>query len=267
MNDAPDKTKKIGIFDSGIGGLTLLKELVVDYSAIEFYYVADTAGAPYGTKSAEEVILRAEKIVKLLLEKEVELIVVACNTATSLAIDHLRSFFEVSFVGIEPFVNAIHKYKFNFKKDKIAVLTTEAMFDSPRFKSLLERIDIESRLNLLKTPNLASIIESIYRDGLTEKLEKELEKELSFLIKGNFTHVVLGCTHYPLILDYFENKLGIKTISPCSYVSLQVGTYFDRASLLGQLFHYWQMETKHKKWEKIKKDTLIKACQYPVPSV
>ncbi|MBT7608644.1 MAG: hypothetical protein HN576_02740 [Bacteriovoracaceae bacterium] len=262
MIDKNDKIKKIGIFDSGIGGFSLLNQLVLDFPDIEFHYIADNLAAPYGDKTALEVQLRTKVIVELLIEIEVDLIIVACNTATSLAIDYLRNYYDIKFVGVEPFVNALYKYQFDLTKDKIAVLTTSAMHNSNRFKALLNRYDPESILSPIKVDNLASIIESIYKDGLNDEVLGLLNTELQQLISGNFSHAILGCTHYPLIFKYFENILKIKTISPCPHISNRVGTYIDAVSIKPKIDHFWNLETDTNHWVRCQKEDLLKPINF-----
>jgi glutamate racemase len=262
MTDNNDKLKKIGIFDSGIGGLSLLGQLIKDFPGFEFHYIADNLAAPYGSKTKIEVEKRSTVIVDLLLDKDVDLIIVACNTATSLAIDYLRSHYEVEFVGIEPFVNALHKLNFDLSKDKIAILTTAAMFDSKRFKALLNKYDSDKVLTPLKVDNLASIIESLYKKGLHEDTLGILKTELKDLVHGKFTHAILGCTHYPLITEYFENILKIKTISPCPHVSNRVGSYFDADIKPTPIDYFWNLETESSHWVRCQKEDLLKPINF-----
>jgi glutamate racemase len=262
MVDGIDKLKKIGLFDSGIGGFSLLNQLIVDFPGFEFFYIADDEAAPYGNKSTEEVKQRAVIIVELLLKEKVDLIIVACNTATSLAIDYLRSKFDIKFVGVEPFVNALHKLKFDFIKDKIAVLTTKSMYESNRFKSLLDKYDHKQLLSPLNVPRLASIIEDLYKDGVRPDLINDLAQELVELNQGSFTHVILGCTHYPLIADYFEKIIKVKTISPCPQVSLRVGSYFDARSNLTIIDYYWRLQTSQNHWLKKDKEDIPKPIKF-----
>lgn len=257
-----DKLNKIGIFDSGIGGFSLLNQLVKDFPGFEFFYIADDQAAPYGNKSTQEVKERAAVIVELLLKQEVDLIIVACNTATSLAIDFLRSEFDIEFVGVEPFINALHKFEFDLAKDKIAVLTTEATFESNRFKTLIEKYDHNKILRPFKVPRLASIIEEFYKLGIQPHLMKDLNQELSELNKGSFTHAILGCTHYPLISEYFEKYANLKTISPCPYVSIRVGSYFDAKSKHVLIDYYWSLHTSQNTWRKYQKEDIPKPIKF-----
>lgn len=212
------KESCIGIFDSGIGGFSILKEIHKVMPGLDVLYVADEAFAPYGNRTQEEVISRSRFISKELIARGVTLIVVACNTATAMAIDTLRKEFDIDFVGVEPFVNAISK----FNLDHSAVITTELMAKSDRFLSLKENYDTDGVLDYFVTKNLASIIEKYFIDSSEEQLLESLEKELSFLKESTYSSLILGCTHYPLISSHIEAITGLRTISPCPYVAHRV---------------------------------------------
>ncbi|MGZ3809074.1 MAG: glutamate racemase [Bacteriovorax sp.] len=135
---------KIGVFDSGIGGFSVLNELFKAMPEASYYYVSDDANAPYGPKSDEFITERSIAITKELLAHDVELIVVACNTATAASIDLLRDKFKnLPFVGVEPYLNAYYKMPEGLSADekKMMVLTTESTGKSERFKRLKERLD------------------------------------------------------------------------------------------------------------------------------
>ncbi len=215
------KENCIGIFDSGIGGHSILKEIHKVLPALNVYYVADEAYAPYGNKTKQQVIERSRFIVKSLVEKGAELIVVACNTATAMAIDTLREEFDVDFVGVEPFVNAISKFNLS-KNNRSVVITTELMAASERFSDLKLNYDKDEVLDYYVTNNLASIIENYFIDLDQVKLEKSLKDEFKFLENKDYSYIILGCTHYPLINDFIEKLSGLKTISPCPFVAQRV---------------------------------------------
>ena len=213
---------KVGLFDSGIGGFSILNELFSVLPAAEYFYYSDEAHAPYGPKSDQEITTRAIIITEELLKKNVELIVVACNTATASSIDELRSKFpHVPFVGVEPYLNAYYKMPDGNKK--MMVLTTESTGKSERFKRLKERLDPNSNIDHYPLKNLARLIESYYHHPDDKNLfESEVRDELLFLKSKNYTHAILGCTHYPLITKYLEKILQLKTISPSPYIASRV---------------------------------------------
>lgn len=216
------KKIKIGLFDSGIGGFSILSELFKIFPVAEYFYFSDDAFAPYGPKSDEEITERALVICNELLKKEVDLIVVACNTATASSIDSLRKKYpEIPFVGVEPYLNAYYKMPEGDKK--VMVLTTESTGKSERFKGLKNRLDPNSEIDHYSLKDLAKNIEYFYYHPDEKEIFKtKLQNELIFLKEKKYTHAILGCTHYPLVADLIEQVLGAKTISPCPYIATRV---------------------------------------------
>lgn len=218
--------KKIGVFDSGIGGYSVLGELFKAMPEASYYYVSDDANAPYGPKSDEFITERGVAITKELLAQGVELIVVACNTATAASIDFLRTHFkDTPFVGVEPYLNAYYKMPEGLpaNQKKTMVLTTESTGKSERFKRLKERLDPEAKICHYSLKNLARLIEDFYyHPEDEEKFEQKIEEELSFLKPYEYDFAILGCTHYPLVRDRIENFLNVKTISPDAHVAGRV---------------------------------------------
>lgn len=220
------KRKKIGIFDSGIGGFSVLAELFKAVPEATFYYISDDANAPYGPKTDEFITERTIAITNELMKQGVELIVVACNTATAASIDKLRENFKtIPFVGVEPYLNAYYKMPEGLSDEdkKMMVLTTESTGKSERFKRLKERLDPKSQISHYSLANLARLIEDFYYhpENLLE-FEKKFEAELSFLKSKNYAYAILGCTHYPLVRNRIEKFLNVVAISPCSHVAQRV---------------------------------------------
>ncbi len=227
------KRKKIGVFDSGIGGFSILKRLVEILPGHEFYYLSDLPHSPYGNKSTEYIQERCQVITETLLNEGVDLILIACNTATAASIDSLREKYSIPFVGIEPFVKSIESLDFKDEQLKPVVLTTIAMGESDRFKSLMKRYDPDLRIYHQSCPSLASLIEKAFEDGLSS-VELDLETELKTLVNKGFTHAILGCTHYPLIETKIESFLGLKCISPCLPVAKRVAQLLEARPLTGR---------------------------------
>lgn len=235
------KAQSIGIFDSGIGGFSILKQIHELAPDINVYYIADNSFAPYGNKSQDQIIERSLFITDQLLKFDLDLIVVACNTATGMAIDTLRDKFDIPFVGVEPFINALSKHEWK-NTDKGCVITTELMSKSERFKNLITRLDPSNHLSYVVTPHLASIIEDYFNSKNEEKLRAELEKELSFVKTHSFSHLILGCTHYPLIGSQIEDVTGAVTLSPCLFVANRtlslLGRTSDKVSTFNKTFQF-----------------------------
>lgn len=214
---------KIGLFDSGIGGFSILREIIKVYPSAEFYYISDAAYAPYGEKSDKLILERSIELSEILIENMVDVIVVACNTATAVAINDLRKKFDyIPFVGVEPYLNVQNKVPLLKNVAKLAVITTELTGKSKRFLDLKKKLDPLSNIDLFPSPSLAGLIEKGVKDGFSQNILIGIDNELIKVEKGDYTHLILGCTHYPLISNYIEKKLGIETISPCSFVAAQV---------------------------------------------
>lgn len=201
--------KRIGILDSGIGGLTLLKGILNHHFDADYFYISDNKNVPYGNKSQDFMLERIRLMVTILLDKNVDAIVIACNTATAETIDKLRSDFTIPFFGIEPYINYL-----NHSEDKeLALILTEATFKSARFQALLQRFDSNNKLKIYPLKELALAIESLKTTPFFE-IEKIIESELNFLNENKFDALILGCTHYPIIKGYIENHYKIKTVDP-----------------------------------------------------
>lgn len=238
---------KIGLFDSGIGGFSVLVELFKQFPQADYFYIADRAYAPYGPKSDDEILNRARFIVTLLREQQVDLIVVACNTATAVAIDFLRAEnSDLIFVGVEPYLNSFHKLK-NVEVKKMVVLTTISTGKSERFKRLKSNIDPEGNIAHYSLPLLASLVEKGDVEGFGEKIKEQMQSELQVLVGKGFNFSILGCTHYPLIAKWIEEMTHTETLSPCPYVAKRVVDLLqqkmpEKSSKENEEFYY--LETK-----------------------
>lgn len=255
------KTKKIGIFDSGIGGFSVLAELFKTMPEASYYYISDDANAPYGPKSDEFITERTIKLTEELLRQGVELIVVACNTATAASIDQLREKFKtIPFVGVEPYLNAYYKMpEGDSSEKKMMVLTTESTGKSERFKRLKERLDPKSQIDHYSLKNLARLIENFYyHPDDVESFNKSFEEELAFLKSKNYQYAILGCTHYPLVRDRIESLLNVKAISPCSHVAHRVAALTktnENAEVSEDIFHF--LTTTNNLWTQKKRESLF----------
>lgn len=219
----------IGIFDSGVGGTSIWKEIVALLPQENTIYLADSINAPYGPKGKERIVELCEKNTRLLLEKNVKLIVVACNTATTNAIDHLRSRYAIPFIGIEP---AIKPAALKTKTNTIGILATKGTLSSALFH---------------KTSNLfASNITVIEQDGegivpLIEKgqldsheMHQLLTQYLEPMIKANIDHLVLGCSHYPYLIPHLRKMLpkNVNIIDSGTAVAKQTKAILSQHALL-----------------------------------
>jgi glutamate racemase len=197
MNNAP-----IGIFDSGIGGVTIFKSIKKLLPKENFLYFSDNLNSPYGNKSKKEIQILSLKNSEWLLNKGCKIIVVACNTATTNCISMLRESFKTPFIGVEP---AIKPAATNTRTGNIGVLATKGTLNSNLFE--ITSNDYCSKINIIEKngDGLVDMIENGILNGT--EIEKLLLKFLSPMIKSNIDHLVLGCTHYPLINDSIEKIL------------------------------------------------------------
>lgn len=191
--------RPIGILDSGIGGVTVLKEILKLLPNENYIYYSDSLHNPYGEKTKEEVFYYVDEIVKFFIEKNCKAVVFACNTATALVVEDIRiKYPELIIIGIEPAYKMVHDYA---QDKKTLVMATPATIESERFLNLFHHYD-NGHTTLLPCPGLANLIENGNNLEINFYLEKNLSKE------NHFEVVVLGCTHYPLIKTEIINVLG-----------------------------------------------------------
>ena len=190
----------IGIFDSGIGGSTVLREIIKILPNEKYIYYSDSKNNPYGDKSQNEILKICDDIVKYLLERKCKIIVIACNTASARAVDHLRKkHTNIQFVAIEPAYKMVYDYAYD---KPTLVMATKGTIESERFNLLYNKYN-NNKTILLPCVGLADIIE----EGNKEKIWKYLEKNIA-QYKGQINNVVLGCTHYEIIKADIKKVLG-----------------------------------------------------------
>ncbi|NKI30552.1 glutamate racemase [Croceivirga thetidis] len=192
----------IGIFDSGVGGISIWKEINQLLPNESTIYLADSKNAPYGTKSTDEILALCIENTELLLAKGSKLIVVACNTATTNAIQVLRENYPVKFIGIEP---AIKPAALNTKTKKVGILATEGTLSSQLFQNTSKLY--ASGITVIEQigEGLVTLIEA----GRTNSKEtrKLLAEYVEPMIKANIDALVLGCTHYPFLIPTLKTLL------------------------------------------------------------
>ena len=189
----------IGIIDSGIGGVSVLREILKQGINANFIYYSDSKNNPYGDKSSDEVYSIVKDIVNFLLEKGCVAIVIACNTASAMCVKRLREEYpDTIFIAIEPAYKMVHDYN---PKGKTLVMATKGTLASEKFLALFNKYD-NNRTILLPCSGLAELIE----EGNEVKIDRYLDDNLSRY--KDIDNVVLGCTHYPLIKDNIRKVLG-----------------------------------------------------------
>lgn len=196
---------KIGIFDSGIGGLSVLHEAFHLIPNQEYIFYADTDHVPYGLKTPEQIRGYADMIVSFLIDKGAEVVVVACNTATSVAIKHLRSTFSIPILGMEPAVKPAVE---GTERKRIMVMATPVTIREDKLKDLLHRVDEEHRVDLLAMPKLVQFAEA--EEYESPDVYSYLDGQFSSFDLTKYSALVLGCTHFnylkPAYRKYFDES-------------------------------------------------------------
>ena len=198
------KSLPIAVFDSGMGGISVLKELVLALPNENFIYFGDTANAPYGTKSAEKVREMTFSVYEKLKAEGIKAFVIACNTATSVAVASLREKYpEDIIIGVEPALKPAVNCREN---PTVAVLATPLTLKEEKFAHVLEKFGVDARVIPFACPGLVEFVERGEVSG--ENLHAFLEELLSPLKEEKLDAVVLGCTHYPLVKEEISSVLG-----------------------------------------------------------
>jgi glutamate racemase len=198
--------KPIGVFDSGIGGLTVARALFELLPNENIIYLGDTARLPYGTKSKETVILYSIECLKFLLSKKVKMIVVACNTASSVAVPFLQKITKLPVEGV--IIPGSKSGAVKTKNKRVGVIGTLGTIRSNAYKNAIKKID--SSVNVYSQP--CSLFVQLAEDGWTENKIAELtaREYLGNLTKCNIDTLILGCTHYPILKKTISKVVGKK---------------------------------------------------------
>lgn len=202
---------KIGFFDSGIGGLTVLSEALKRLPHHDYLYYADTLHAPYGPKPKEEVRGYIFEAIEFLVRKGADIIVIACNTATSIAVNDLREKYQIPIIGMEPAVKPAIEWVQESGK-RVLVTATPLTLKEEKLHHLIERLDQSHVTDLLPLPDLVRFAESF--DFSPETVVPYLKKKLVDYQISDYGAIVLGCTHFPLFASSFKEVFepGIELI-------------------------------------------------------
>jgi glutamate racemase len=196
--------RPIGVFDSGVGGLTVLRALADTLAGEEFIYLGDTARLPYGTKSNEVIIRYSRENTEFLLAKGIKLLVVACNTSSSVALEAIAGATMVPVIGvIEPGARAAVKAS---RSGKIGVIGTEATIASGAYTRTIQRLRPDAEIYTCACPLLVPLVEEGWTEG--DIAERTVAHYLESLKRSGIDTLLLGCTHYPLLTDLFRRVLG-----------------------------------------------------------
>lgn len=208
---------KIGLFDSGLGGLSVLKEIDKEIKGIELIFVGDTKRLPYGSKSKDVIIRYSTEIVDFLLSKNVDIIIIACNTATALAYSHLTNNYNVKIYGIiESGVDEI-KNKYTKDMENIVVIATSSTVKSKKYKSEINKALKNVFVKEVECPLFVPLIEEGVNNN---KLIDECIKNYIDKYKEKMDMLVLGCTHYPFLEKNIKRLYkNTKIINPAKEIA------------------------------------------------
>lgn len=223
-NDAP-----IGIFDSGVGGISVLKAIHAMLPNEHLIYVADAAYAPYGDKAPDDILVRSKFIVDYLLHRKVKAIVIACNTASAIAAKELRQAVDVPIIAIEPAIKPAIATSGN---KVIGVLATKNTIASAAFSRLCEKYANGAKLIVQSCPGLVEQIEVGHFSSTTTVAL--LRKYLASIVAAKADTLVLGCTHYPFLIKQIQEIIGtdVEIIEPSHAVARQLANRLNLASAL-----------------------------------
>lgn len=231
--------RPIGIFDSGIGGLTVLNEISEQLPKEDIIYLGDTARIPYGTKSKEAVIKYSFQCIKFLLTKNIKAIVVACNTASASILDLAKEQLEVPIIGvIEPGAKAAVR---ETRNEKVGIIGTTGTINSQAYQKNIRKMDSNIEVIGQDCPLYVQIVEDGWED--TEVAKLTTEKYLIDMKEHNIDTLVLGCTHYPILRNTIQKVLGrnVKLINPAYETAIETKELLKERKLMTER----EREPKH----------------------
>lgn len=229
MGGSVSSSGPIGVFDSGVGGLSVWREIARQFPHEDTLYVADQAHMPYGSRSLDEVRAFCEGVVQFMLEQGAKAVVIACNSASAAALRHVRELFpEIPVVGMEP---AIKPAVQNTRKGVVGVIATQATFQGRLFASLIEQYGNNARVLAQVGRGLAQAVEAGALD--TPETEALVQECLAPMIEAEVDHLVLGCTHYPFLAPVIARLMGpaVAIVDPAPAVARQTGRVLAQRAL------------------------------------
>ena len=243
-----DNTDPIGVFDSGIGGLSMLQCIREELPCEDIIYIADSRYAPYGEKTSEYIEKRSLAIAEFLVEQKAKAIVVACNTATAAAIKKMRAIYSLPIVGMEPGVKPAISMT---KSGTIGILATTETINSEKFRVLTERFRNDCEIITQACPGLVEKVEqNLLTDNDTHKM---VEEYVGALVSRGADTIVLGCTHYLFLTDIIKKVAGegINVIDTGKAVAREVWRRLNDSNIISGnnrkgSDHFWTSGDTHK---------------------
>ena len=229
MENKNRNTAAIGVFDSGVGGLTVTREIMRQLPNENVVYFGDTARVPYGSKSKNNIIRFSRQIIRFLKTKNVKAIVIACNTASALALETVKEEFDIPIIGvIVPGARAAVR---ETKNGQIGVLGTEATIKSETYTKEIRKLMPEAEVIGKPCPLFVPLVEEgWYHDPVTEEVARRYLKELQ---EQEIDTLILGCTHYPLLRSTIRKIMGeeVCLVNPAYETALELKKLLSRLDL------------------------------------
>lgn len=225
-----DRNAPVGVFDSGVGGLTVAREIMRNLPSEKLVYFGDTARVPYGSKSKETVIRYSRQIIRFLQEQQVKAIVVACNTASAFALDAVRDEFDLPIIGvIEPGARVAAG---ETKNKRVGIIGTEGTVGSGIHEAFLKSLDPEITVFGKACPLFCPLVEEGWlHDSVTTEVAGRYLRELQ---EKEIDTLILGCTHYPLLRSTIGEIMGekVRLVNPAYETALELGRLLKKNGLL-----------------------------------
>lgn len=242
----------IGVFDSGVGGLTVAREIMRQIPDERMIYFGDTARLPYGSKSKETVTRYSRQIVRFLKTKEVKAIVVACNTATAYALEDIKKELDIPVIGV---IDAAARVASRVSRNgKIGVVGTTGTIESGMYTKALKAYNPQVQVYGKACPLLVSLVEEGWlHDSVTEEVVSRYWRDLEY---KSIDTLILGCTHYPLLRSIFRKVAGesVTLVNPAYETAMELGTLLDekglrcdeKVDLAGQKYEFYVSDAAEK---------------------
>ncbi len=221
-------SRPVGIFDSGLGGLSIAREIRRRLPGEDLLYIADSAYVPYGGRSLEEIRDRAVTVTRILVDAGAKIVVVACNSASGAALEVLRECFDIPIVGLEP---AVKPAAAGTRSGRIAVLATPATLKTERFNRLVDNHGAGVQVMKIPCPGFVELVEagSLEDDAAAERVRDVLNP----ILGSGADRVVLGCTHYPFLRNTIARVVGegVQILDSGEAVARQVDRVLEEKAL------------------------------------
>ena len=254
------KTAPVGVFDSGVGGLTVAREIMRHLPNENIVYFGDTARVPYGSKSKDNIIRYSRQIIHFLKTKGVKAIVIACNTASALALDVVREESDIPIIGVvEPGARAALAAT---KTKKIGVIGTEGTIRSAMYEKIIQGFDPEASVIGKACPLFVPLVEEGFaKHHVTEEI---IDYYLSSFLETDIDSLILGCTHYPLLRSRIREYVGdkIQLVNPAYETAMDLKKLLQESGLENEALEKGTQEKEHAAYSFYVSDAADKFMQF-----